>query len=280
MFEKTQTISDIIKKQVVENAINQAEVNKYRMKQNISPSMDFKCMTQTWFRFKYSGGNFLDVNPSEFSYENERAKVVGEAFHSYMQSQFKKAGILRLNELPLRDEKHHISARIDSVVEIDDVLYLVELKSIQQYPFEIMANELAPDIDHQKQIQIYFHLLELNKNLPEVIAVTKGRKINKGILFYENKNRHRPMEFVVNRNQEQIDEILDFCNVLWEHIQTNKKPKYKFALDSFECKYCKPEFFLQCHGKPQPPRNIEDKNVWGIANVREVKSDASFKKNA
>ena len=270
---------DIIKKQVLSDALDNAEANKFRLKTAISPSMDLKCITQAWFRFKYSGGNYLEINPDEFRYENERAKVVGENFHNYMQGLFKKMGILRLNELTLVDDEHHIRARLDSVVEINNILYLIELKSTQQYPFNLMSEECSPEMEHQKQTQVYFHLLEVNKDLPEIKEATGNRQIRKGLIFYENKNKHTPMEFPVNRNDDHIKECLDYCKALWSHIEKDIQPKFKLEPDSFECKYCKPQFYEKCHGVKQPPKGLPDKNVWGYQNAVEVKEQISFRKD-
>lgn len=277
-FKQIGICSKILKDSVVTKALNEAEARAFYQKKNLSPSIDFMCMTKGYFNLKFSGGSHLPVDPTDITYEGERAKAVGNAFHEYIQNQFDIAKVLRLNETTLEDTEHKIRARIDSVIEVDGELFLVELKSAKSYSMHLMGQDGSPDIEHQKQVQLYFHLLELNRDVPEIAAVLQGRTITRAIILYESKNDHKIMEFLVNKNEAAIKELLKYTRVLWKAFAEKKEPKYKFEPDSPECMYkCSKTYYEMCHGKPKPVKDPEDKGVWGFSNVKETKKDPSFR---
>ena len=270
MLNQTTIVTDVLKKHVVDKALNKSISYAKTPKRNLSPSMDFLCIRKTFFNFKYSGGAALDIDPRDITYEGERAKQVGNEYHAFLEKQFTDAGILVLSEFTLEDEDYHIKARIDFIVEINKKLYLIEAKSAKSYSVKIMKEESSPDIEHQKQIQMYFHLLDHNKDLPELKTALKGRAINQGMIFYESKNDHKPLEFIINKNNAIIQELLDFARIVWDKKEKNQEPKQKFEPDSVECLYkCKAQFYELCHGKPNPIKEtIVDEGVWGFGNVK------------
>lgn len=276
-FKNTKICTKILKEKVEKAALSQAQGRAFWLKRTLSPSMDFMCMTKAYFNLKYSGQNHIPVHPKDITYENERAKEIGNNFHEYIQKQFEEAGVLRLNETTLEDTDRKIKARLDCVIEYNGELYLVELKSAKSYSMHIMDSEGAPDIEHQKQIQLYFHLLEMNREKPEIAAVLNGRTITKGIILYESKNDHKIMEFLVNKNPDAISELLRYSDRLWKYFSEDKEPRYKFEPDSPECMYkCSTAFYEKCHGKPKPESKFEEKNIWGSANAKETNKDISF----
>jgi hypothetical protein len=284
MFKASTLASGILKDHVVKKALREQTSYSNYQKKNLSPSGDFMCARKTFYNFKYSGGSHLAVDPRDTTYEGTRALFVGNAFHDYVQKQFAEAGCLLLNETTLIDEEHHIKARLDMVIEINKIPYLVELKSAKSYSIKLMKDDATPDIEHQKQTQLYFHLLEVNKDEPEIKAALQGRKVTKGIILYESKNDHTILEFAVDKNQEIINECLAYARYVWKRIQASKEPKVPFLPDSSECLYkCKAEYYEMCHGVPNPKKEppapqkaLKDGTVWGFNNVKAVRDDESF----
>jgi hypothetical protein len=278
VFKQTSIASDALKEYVINKAIKENSERPIRSKQNFSPSSDFLCPRKTYFNFKYSGNNKLSVDPRDFTYEGTRALYVGNKFHDYVQQQFQEAGLLVMEEQTLYDEVNHIKARLDMVIEIKNVLYLVELKSAKSYSLKIMKDECSPDQEHQKQIQIYFHLLDYMKNDPQIYTHLQGRPINKGLLLYENKNDHKLLEFVVNRNNTLIKESLQFAQSMWKKIQENKEPTQKFEPDSPECLYkCNARYYEMCHGVKNPTKEkVEDAPIWGFSSAKLNADDPKF----
>ena len=283
-FNIVDIIGPILKKKVIANAKVSASTYAGREKINLSPSQDFMCMTKAYFNFKYSGSGYLTVDPGEFSYENERAKEVGNKAHEYIQSHLESAKVVLLNEKTLIDEIHKIKARLDLVVEVNGQVYLVELKTAKSYGIKMMVEEGSPDIEHQKQVQLYFHLLDMMKDEPEIKEKLKGRTINNAILLYEAKDDHKITEFFVKRNPAIIKDLLRYADVLHEHVKKGEEPNYKFEPDARECLWkCKPQYYLLCHGKERDlARNKpiiatpKDAPVWGGSEFRQVGNDDKF----
>jgi hypothetical protein len=278
MFEESSIASDILKNHVVAKAIEEAKKRPSRLKENFSPSMDFLCPTKTFFNFKFSGGNALEIDARDYSYEGTRALYNGNKFHEYVQQQFEESGTLVMQEQTLFDEEYHIKARLDMVIEVKKVLYLVELKSAKAYSLKLMHDACSPDMEHQKQIQIYFHLLDHMKNNPQIYTHLQGRSINKGLILYENKDNHKLTEYVVNRNPAVIREALEFARVVWKKIQDDKEPTQKFEADSPECLYkCNARYYQLCHGKANPKKEpIVDGHIWGFGSAKSNVDDPTF----
>ena len=126
----------------------------------MSPSQDYLCPRKSFFNLTLVGQKSLPIKVGNFSYENARAKVLGNVIHDNIQTYFEEIGIRRLNELTLEDKENRIRARIDSLVEINNELYLIELKSAKSYAIHLMQEDASPNMEHIKQLQLYFHLLE------------------------------------------------------------------------------------------------------------------------
>lgn len=278
MFRIIKTASEVLQKEVIRKAVAEAEARKFYDKKALSPSMDFMCQRKAYYNLTYSGGKHLSVDQRDISYEGTRAMYVGNVFHDYVQKQFKDAGVLLLNEMPLKDPEYHLSARLDMVIESNNQPWLVELKSSQSYPLKKFVDEGAPDLEHQKQLQLYFHLLAVNANVPEIKAVLKGREVTRGIILYESKNNHELLEFEVNKNQEIIDELLRYSTYVWNRYMKNKVPVVPFDRDSPECLYkCKAQYYEMCHGEKKPTKEqIKDKNIWGFGSAKEINKDPKF----
>jgi hypothetical protein len=277
-FQQINICSKILKDHVVKKALNEAEAKAFYQKKNPSPSMDFMCARKAYYNLAYSGGSHLPIDPKDVTYENERAKVIGNNFHEYIQKQFEDAGVLLLNETTFADTDNKIRARLDCVIEANNEPILVELKSAKSYSMHLFNSDGSPDMEHIKQIQLYFHLLDLNKDEPEIASALKGRTVNRGIILYESKNDHKIMEFMVNRDEALIRELLRYSKYVWKCFDKKEVPKQKFEPDSSECMYkCSTAFYNMCHGKPKPVKDPGEVNVWGAANVKETNKDPKFR---
>lgn len=276
MIRKADILGSRLKEYVVAKSIKDSKSYQAKgyKKKNLSPSSDFMCLFKTFYNFKYSGGQFLDVDPRDFKYESLRAMENGNSFHDTMQAKFQEMGILRAAEMTLEDPDHHIRARLDAIVEIQGVLYMVELKSAQDYSVKLMNEASQPDTEHHKQLQLYFHLYNRNKDNPEVKQFLNGRSIEHGIIFYENKNKHTPLEFYAPIDRETIDALLEWTKVVWKLVQKGKEPPSEFKMEpkSSECMYkCKARYYEMCHGVPLPPKEEPiNEEVWGSAEVAKI----------
>lgn len=281
MFKISTVCTNVLKAHVVKKAVCEAESRVLYVKKGLSPSSDFMCPRKTFFNFKYTGSNHLQVDEEDYTYEGTRAFAVGNVFHEYIQKQFHDAGVLILDEFTMEDKEHHIRARLDCIIEVNNVLYLVELKSAKSYSMKIMRDEQSPDMEHQKQIQLYFHLLDVMRDDPKLVAAIGNRRINKGIILYESKNDHKLLEYRVDRAQPIINELLHYADTVWAKVQSGKEPKQKFEPDSPECLYkCNKSYYQICHGKPNPwKESLKDGQVWGFGNAQTMTKEPTFVKD-
>jgi len=291
MFDKSDLLSEILKQYVVKEAIV-TQADRTFVKKNLYPSSDFYCATKAYRDIKFSQSNkdigyFLDER--DYSYEGERAKYVGNAFHTYLLGDEKthvrgvieKAGILITKELPMKDEENHISSRLDAIVKIREKLYIVELKSAKSYAIMEYSKECAPSKMHQEQLQLYFHLYEMHRHEPEIKALTGGEPITSGIILYEGKNDHKFLEFAVKKNQKMIDGLLEYSRRVFGAAKKGKEPIHVLEPEDFECRYmCKSKYFVMCHGKEKNEKveaeKIIDLNTWGFAEVKGLNKEPKF----
>lgn len=142
----------------------------------------------------------------------------GTSFHERMEDTYEKMGIMVAPELSLKDPELCISGRSDAIIwnylkeeneedgpEItlkdpkDNIVYegpnnyvlLVEFKSISEKGFDSLP-KTKPRKEHEEQLQLYFHMTG----------------IEKGIVYYENKNNQVTKEYVVEKDDEMIDAIV------------------------------------------------------------------------
>lgn len=168
----------------------------------------------------------------------------GTYFHNRIQDTLRKTNIFIGDEIPLKNEELHISARLDAVVKNIDpsipletkialvkdnkVIYsgyaqeleVLEFKSISAAGFERLN---APKEEHKDQLTIYEGLSE----------------IHRGRVFYENKNTQEMIEFSVPYNEERMETYIKpkikFCI---DHFERNELPAKEFEKHDFECIYC------------------------------------------
>jgi len=79
--------------------------------------------------------------------------------------------------------KDLLGGRVDAILSINDMNYILGLKSIGSYGFKLLNESRR---EHVHQLQLYLHFF----------------KIAKGILLYENKDNHQLKEFEVAYNEE------------------------------------------------------------------------------
>jgi CRISPR/Cas system-associated exonuclease Cas4 (RecB family) len=276
-INKSHILTHRIEKYLIDKAIKEAERRFNYSKTTLSPSTDFACQKRAYLSIKHSGPKALPINEKDFSYTNEIAKDAGNAYHLLIQKYFSEMNIVRLNETTFEDEKLKIKSRIDNLIEIDNQLYLVEIKSVKSYAIHMMESEGAINGEHLKQVNCYFHLLDLNKDREDISKILNGRTVTKCILLYINKNDQKLSEYVVDKDNDLIDEIIRYSKFVWKSVEDNEEPKTPFSPEDYECTYC--PFYLYCHGKPKPEKLIsrsEDKDVWGSVYSKPTKNEPQF----
>lgn len=169
----------------------------------------------------------------------------GHSMHERFERWFGEIGIQIATELILNEDSPdeaiasrcvplNISGRTDSLVVIDDELYLVELKSANGNMFKYYLNE--PKEHHVQQLQLYMYLTG----------------VHKGFILYEDKNTQELKEFYIQYDHKLVEQLLEKIRMINYHVENRMLPNKEGKPSEWQCKYC--EFRGICH-YPQRPEN-------------------------
>lgn len=180
----------------------------------------------------------------------------GTSFHERMEELFSDMGILVVPELAIKDEGLCISGRTDAVVwnflddlttltpgEIIDTeedritlnnakgqtayvgprnrVLLIELKTIKDSSFHKLRKKSAKN-EHIMQLQLYFHLTG----------------IEKGLIYYENKNTQEIKEYVVEKDDDLIAQVLADISYVVDLANKKELADREFQPNDVQCRYC------------------------------------------
>lgn len=181
----------------------------------------------------------------------------GTSFHNRMEDIFHRMGILIAPELVLKDVELRISGRSDAIIwnwlkqedEPDGeeiVLYdptdgnkelyrgpcnnilIVELKSIKNKNFDKLP-KTKPDKKHEMQLQLYFYLTG----------------IRKGLVYYENKDTQESKYFLVEYNEELVQQVISDIRYVIALADRHELPEREGNALDIMCRYC--DFRNTCH---------------------------------
>jgi len=174
-----------------------------------------KCPRQIYFEFK--GYETEKRKP-----ETQRAFENGDKFHQRMMAVLYSCPEVNIIasevDIPPNDL---LGGRVDAIVSIKSKNYILELKSIGSYGFKLLDE---PKQEHVHQLQLYMHFF----------------KIPRGILLYENKDKHQLKEFEVRYDAELAESIFEKLQKIATFIRDDKlPPKPEFSKDQeWRCGYC------------------------------------------
>jgi CRISPR/Cas system-associated exonuclease Cas4 (RecB family) len=193
-----------------------------------------KCPRMIFFRFKKA--------PAE-EIEPERLRIFeeGEIIQQRILRHLFSLGIVRATEIQIPPQEL-IAGRADAIVSFTDktfsdlgieikekiepgIPYVLEIKSISG---KVNSKKL-PLQEHINQLQLYLHYF----------------KIKKGILLYLNKDTQKITEFLLDYDQNLVENILSWFSRLKEKIEADLIPQRLVDWpDNWRCQKC--EFFEIC----------------------------------
>ena len=171
----------------------------------------------------------------------------GTYFHNRMEAIFEDMGIMIAPELPLRDEELCISGRSDAIVwnylrkeddpdgEIitlkdfqgktiyhgpENYVLLVEFKSISENQYYKLRKSKPKD-EHEQQLQLYFHLTG----------------ITNGIVYYENKNNQRHLEYIIKKDDEIIEQVTSRIKRLLDCARKREIPEAEYLPTDIQARF-------------------------------------------
>ena len=169
----------------------------------------------------------------------------GIAVHDRLQELFNEAGFVIENERKLFVANPPITAYIDSIVEIDGIKAVVEIKSTREESFVHRKFSGNPMPYHLYQLLIYMYYEE----------------IDQGCLFYENKNDNTFLTIPIKMNEYTrglIEECIEWLKMVYDNWKQDATfgepdgdrdngfkssngehlPKRPFTKKSIQCKSC------------------------------------------
>jgi CRISPR-associated protein Cas4 len=173
-----------------------------------------KCPRAVFFKFK--SAPCVDLTPRML-----RIFEKGEYIHRNVVNVLTTMGVLVASEIEI-PHSHLISGRADALLSIDNQLYVLDIKSINNRGFKALKKAKE---DHVLQLQLYLHFFN----------------IKKGMLLYVDKDQQELKEFIISYDKKKVKELLDGFKKLRDKIDKDSiprriDPKLKHA-QCFFCSY-------------------------------------------
>jgi hypothetical protein len=165
----------------------------------LSPTYVIKCERQAVYKLKGV--------PQETSkdFKSRLIALEGDSIHKKFVNLFKEMGILVDSEKIIFHPNFPFLGFVDAIIKINDVLYVVEIKSINREGFGKLNK---PHEEHILQAKMYMLIL----------------KIDKAIIFYENKDTQDLKEFYVELNSEFENWFNEKMNRILNYFNKNEIP--------------------------------------------------------
>ena len=141
----------------------------------------------------------------------------GNSIHEKWQSMFEKSSgnlknfYLIKNEARSFDERYELYFTPDSIIELNNKLYVVEIKSMNTYSYQHAIKSSNPHPSARKQLQFYMYLTG----------------IRNGIILIEDKNTQQFEVFEIEFNYKEILMYIDRLN----EIMKMKKDYLELEID-------------------------------------------------
>tara|TARA_Y100000310_G_scaffold335338_2_gene417148 strand:+ start:50933 stop:51607 length:675 start_codon:yes stop_codon:yes gene_type:complete len=190
------------------------------------------CPRQIYYSFKNKPKAQLEAR-------TRRIFEQGDYSHMRLMSALFSMGIVKAVEItiPLNEQ---FNGRADAIITLEEESYVLEIKTTKDYAFKILEK---PTPAMEKQLQLYLHFFN----------------IQKGILIVENKDTQELKEFVVEKNEELINKLLQQFDYLRDQIGSTVTPQKPENLEPWKCKLCPYQFCKYFTGeKKEEFKNLDE----------------------
>lgn len=183
------------------------------------------CPRQTYYAFK-------NKPRAELEAQTVRILEHGDYSHMRLMSALFGMGIVKAVEISLPPGEL-FRGRADAILVIDNEPYLLEIKTMKDYAFRTLEK---PNAAMVKQLQLYLHFFNLQK----------------GIVVVENKDTQELKEFLVEKDEDIVRQLLQQFDYLQGQIGSNVVPQKPDTLEAWKCKLCPYQFCTYFTGKKLP----------------------------
>jgi hypothetical protein len=133
-------------------------------------------------------------------------------------------------------EPLYIAGSMDAVVRINGELWVIDFKGINSWGFERVYREHEP---HRA------HVLQL-------ISYMRARKIKRGILMYEHKDKNATKCFVVRFTPKAFEEVASWCTDVLTDIEEHELPPMALDCQAGTMLFEKCPWASVCFGEHSP----------------------------
>jgi len=137
--------------------------------------------------------------------------------------------LFEYEEIQVENKEYNFKGHCDGIIELEkgneNKRFVIDFKTVKSEKFSLIStSSRKPDTEYIAQINIYMWLLG----------------IKQGIIFYEEKNSHQTLEFVLKYDDELVEEIKKSAKLLIKSIEKNQIPKVpeRYAKTRKPCIYC------------------------------------------
>ena len=208
------------KKAFMDEMLKQYTQRKARVrgKGEFHPSQLFGCERAIWLSVLGAPSNA----PCSATDELRKHLIfsMGDSVHLRWQTILTLVGVLEKAEVPVENKKYDLIGHCDGILNINGERMALEIKSINSMGFSRLTE---PKEDHVRQVSIYMDCLGLEK----------------GIILYENKDRHEVKEYVIKKSKKVVREYKQVIDRVKIAINENVPPKKESPTpNSTACRWC------------------------------------------
>lgn len=184
-----------------------------------------KCNRSVFFKFKQAPREKLEARIL-------RIYEYGEYLHRNIINILIRLGMVVTAEINIPPQEM-IGGRADAIVNVDNELYVLDIKSINS---SIFKNLTSPKEEHIYQLQLYLHYFN----------------IKKGILLYIDKDKQEIKDFIEDYNPELCQRLLNNLKELRTKIETDIVPStLPDYPKNWQCSYCQFRAICDLAGGPE-----------------------------
>lgn len=160
-------------------------------------------------------------------------------------------------EKDVRIPRLYVAGALDVHVRIYGVDYIIDIKSISTYGFRYINDMDEPRPDNVRQIVTYM----------------KAKKINRGILWYENRDNQLTRGFVVDFSREEYREAIEWIESVLHYLERQRLPSKHPDCAAGMMRHSKCPWAKLCYGTKYDAEDLR-----AIAYKNFVSLDAAWKK--
>jgi hypothetical protein len=153
-----------------------------------------------------------------------------------------------------------VAGSLDVHIVVRGVHYIIDIKGINDFGFKrVCIDQDAP----------------MPKHIDQLVAYMKAKKVRRGIILYENKDKNQVKNFLVQYSKEQWKEVVTWCDSVINYMENERLPPRHVDCNKGQFGYRKCIFARICYGK-QSGDEIRDMIYEGFTSV-EMAWDDGFR---